>query len=55
MVLDPELTYSLPVYQTAVSGMDVLAQAVESYWNRNATADSKNYASDAIHLWRESF
>ncbi len=55
VLLDPGLTYSLPVYQTAVSGMDVLAQAIESYWNKNATVESKGYASDAIHLWRESF
>ncbi len=55
VVLDPVLTYSLPAYQTAVSGMDVLAQAVESYWNKNATAASKSYASDAIQLWRESY
>lgn len=55
VVLDPALTYSLPAYQTAVSGMDVLAQAIESYWNKNATRESKKYASDAIHLWRESF
>lgn len=55
VVLDPELTYSLSAYQTAVSGMDVLAQAVESYWNKNATAGSKDYASHAIHLWLENF
>lgn len=55
VVLDPALTYSLPVYQTAVSGMDVLAQAIESYWNKHATTESKAYASDAIHLWLESF
>lgn len=55
VVLDPKLTYSLSPYQTAVSGMDVLAQAIESYWNKHATTESKAYASDAIHLWRESF
>jgi alcohol dehydrogenase len=55
VVLDPELTYSLSAYQTAVSGMDVLAQAIESYWNKNATTESKKFASDAIQLWRESF
>lgn len=55
VVLDPVLTFSLPLYQTAVSGMDVLAQAIESYWNKNATAASKDYASHAIYLWREAF
>jgi alcohol dehydrogenase class IV len=38
VVLDPQLTYSLPAYQTAVSGMDALSQAIESYWNRNMQA-----------------
>jgi alcohol dehydrogenase class IV len=55
VVLDPQLTYSLPAWQTAVSGMDALSQAIESYWNRNATAESKQYATKAILLWKESF
>lgn len=55
VVLDPQLTYSLPPYQTAVSGMDALSQAVESFWNNNATEESKQYAIKAIKLWRENF
>jgi len=55
VVLDPALTYSLSLYQTAVSGMDAFAQAVESFWNVNATAESKQYASESILLWKESF
>ena len=55
VILDPTLTYSLSPYQTAVSGMDVLAQAIESYWNKNATAESKVSAIHAISLWKESF
>jgi alcohol dehydrogenase class IV len=55
VVLDPVLTYSLPAYQSAVSGMDVIAQAVESYWNKNATAESKQFAIEAIILWKEFF
>jgi len=54
-ILDPRLGYSLPPYQTAVSGMDVLAQAVESYWNINATAESKHYAAECINIWKEYF
>lgn len=55
VLLDPSLTHSLPPHQTAVSGMDILAQAIESYWNKNATDESKGYARQAISLWRESF
>ncbi|HEX7847515.1 MAG TPA: phosphonoacetaldehyde reductase [Chitinophagaceae bacterium] len=55
VILDPELTYSLSSYQTAVSGMDALSQAIESYWNRNATGESKQFAEKAINLWKKYF
>ena len=55
VILDPVLTYSLSSYQTAVSGMDILAQAIESYWNKNATAESKISAIHAISIWKEYF
>lgn len=55
VILDPQLTYSLPPYQTAISGMDVLAQAVESYWNNTATSESKEFAAESIRLWKEFF
>lgn len=49
-ILDPGLTYSMPPYQTAVSGADALCQAVESYWANSATDESRRYASEAIKL-----
>jgi alcohol dehydrogenase len=55
VVLDPALTWSLTAYQAAASGMDTLAQAVESYWNVKATAESWRYAADAIGTWKEFF
>lgn len=55
VVLDPALTYTLTPYQTAVSGMDAFSQAVESFWNVNATEESRQYASESIILWKESF
>ncbi len=54
-VLDPELTYSLSPFQTAVSGMDVLAQAIESWWSLAAGDASKLFASAAIQLWMQYF
>lgn len=55
VALDPLLVYSLTAYQAAVSGMDVLAQAVESYWSLASMPESKVMAAEAIALWRESF
>ena len=54
-VLDPELTYSLSPYQTAVSGMDVLAQAIESWWSVSSGDASKLFASAGIQLWMQYF
>jgi len=50
VILDPQLTYTLSSYQTAVSGIDALSQAVESYWNIHATPESQAFATDAIRL-----
>ena len=48
VIIDPELTYSLPPHQTAVSGMDALCQAVESYWAESGNDHSREMAADAI-------
>jgi len=49
-IVDANLTMSLTKKQTAISGMDALSQAIESYWSINATAQSKRYAKEAIKL-----
>ena len=33
-VIDPELTYSMPPYVTASTGIDVLCHAIEGYWSK---------------------
>jgi alcohol dehydrogenase class IV len=43
-------TYSNSKYLTACSGFDALAQAIEAYWNVNATDESDIYAIKAIEL-----
>ena len=49
-IIDPELTYSMPPKLTAVTGIDALSQAIESYWSVNSTDESKAYAREAIEL-----
>lgn len=49
-IIDPELTFTCSPHLTACSGMDALAQAVESYWSTNANTISQMYAKEAIQL-----
>jgi alcohol dehydrogenase class IV len=48
VVLDPRLTYNLPPEITASSGMDALAQAIESWWSVNSTEHSRKYSREAL-------
>ncbi len=50
VILDPELTMSLPKEIAAASGMDALSQAVESYWSINSSKESKEFARQGIKL-----
>lgn len=49
-VIYPELTYNQSPYVTACAGFDALAQAIEAYWNKNATPESDEYALTAMKL-----
>lgn len=50
-VLDPELTIGLPPFITAITGMDALSHAVESYTNhRYATHVENDLAKKAVKL-----
>lgn len=49
-IVYPPFTYNNPKYLTACTGFDALAQAIESYWNVNATEESDEYAEKAIRL-----
>lgn len=52
-IIDPIFTYNISKYLTACAGFDALAQAIEAYWNINATAESDEYAIKAINLlWK---
>jgi alcohol dehydrogenase class IV len=50
VVLDPELTVSLPAAMTAATGVDALVHAVEAATNRNANPAAGLYAHEAIRL-----
>lgn len=49
-IIYPSLTYKNHRYLTACTGFDALAQAIEAFWNINATEESDEYAEKAIKL-----
>lgn len=49
-VLYAPFTYGNDAYLTACTGFDALAQAIEAFWNPNATEESKSYSVRAIRL-----
>lgn len=53
-VVYPPLTYSNSVYQTACAGFDAVAQAIESFWAKGATEESRQYSVRALELlWKQ--
>ena len=50
IVLDPELTVSLPAHLTAATGLDALVHAIEAATNRNSSAAKNFHAYEAIRL-----
>lgn len=53
VILNPSFTNSLPPYLTACTGLDALAQAIESLWAKGATKESIEYGTKAIKLTLE--
>ncbi|MBU1082996.1 iron-containing alcohol dehydrogenase [Patescibacteria group bacterium] len=49
-VVDPALTDNLPVRETALTGTDALAQAIEAYWSNKHNYHSDQYALQAIKV-----
>lgn len=47
-LVDPELTYTVPPYITATTGLDALCQAVESHWSVRANAASRAHSRAAM-------
>ncbi|MSR70977.1 iron-containing alcohol dehydrogenase [Candidatus Kaiserbacteria bacterium] len=54
-IVDPALARSVPHDIALASGLDALAQSIESLWSVQATAESKKYAQEALALvWKNS-
>lgn len=53
-LVDPELTWSVPRYITACTGMDVLCHALEAYWNKNHQPICDAMAVHALRLVLEN-
>lgn len=49
-LVDPELTYSLPKYVTAATGLDALCHAIEGYWSKNHQPICDTLAKEAARL-----
>jgi alcohol dehydrogenase len=54
VIVDPSLTLSATAYQRATSGIDAVAQAIESLWASGATDRSRAFASQALTLLLEN-
>ena len=50
VILDPDLLLTLDKHRTAVSGLDALAQAIESWWSVKSTKQSRNYSRQSLNL-----
>ena len=47
-LVDPTLTYSMPGWVTATTGLDALTQAIEAYWSKASQPTSDMYALAAV-------
>ena len=52
VIIDTKLHYSQTPYQKAVSGIDALAQSIESFWSVQSTVESRLYSELALQcIW----
>ncbi|MEN3041995.1 MAG: iron-containing alcohol dehydrogenase [Fervidobacterium sp.] len=53
-IVDPELTYSMPVRVTASTGLDALTHALESYWAKSSQPYTEGLALVALKIILEN-
>jgi len=49
-IIDPSLTYSMPKYLTASTGLDALSQSIESLWSIYSNDESQKFAENSLKL-----
>lgn len=54
-IVDSQCTWSVPPRLTAITALDALSQAVESYWATSSTQESREHAAQSIRLNLRSF
>lgn len=54
-VFDYTALKSLPYIQRVVTGLDAFTHAVEAYWSKDATDESREYSAQALRLFNGSF
>lgn len=47
-IMNPELTYTLPPYQTACGSMDIMAHAMERYFSKTPNVETTDRLTEAI-------
>jgi len=50
VIFEPRVLETLPLFQKKCTMLDALCQSIESYWNINATNESRAFAKQAIQL-----
>lgn len=54
-VFDYTTLKSLPRVQKIVTGLDAFSHAVEAYWSKDATDESRSYSAKALELFKENY
>ena len=54
-IFDYTTLESLPYIQRVVTGLDAFTHAVEAYWSKDATDESRAYSADALRLFNDNF
>ena len=54
-IFDYNTLESLPYIQRVVTGLDAFTHAVEAYWSKDATDESRSYSAEALELFNNNF
>lgn len=54
-IFDYTALESLPYIQRVVTGLDAFTHAVEAYWSKDATDESREYSAEALELFNQYF